>query len=109
MLRAFDLIVTPPLGLMLLALVWLEHRRPLRRRTQGLIGRLVTNTAVTIPAMVIMRAALLPIVLGTATWVDTAGLGVTYVIPAPSVVRGLLAFVLMDYTTYVWHRLNHIV
>jgi sterol desaturase/sphingolipid hydroxylase (fatty acid hydroxylase superfamily) len=108
-LLRFDFVVAPVLGVGVVVLLWLEHGHPLRRRTQRFFGRLVTNAAVAIPTVVIMRAALLPLVLGAAMWVDAATLGVMYVIPLPPLLRGVLAFLLMDYTTYVWHRLNHVV
>jgi sterol desaturase/sphingolipid hydroxylase (fatty acid hydroxylase superfamily) len=108
-LATFDRLVPAALGAGLVALLVLEHRRALRRRTQRTIDRWLTNAGLAVPAMLAMRAALLPLVLGTATWVDAAGIGVTRLIPLSPAARGVLAFMLMDYTTYGWHRLNHVV
>jgi len=60
-------------------------------------------------AMLVMRAALVPAVLAMASWAERHGFGLTQMAPVPGLVRAALAFVLMDYTTYLWHRLNHVV
>jgi sterol desaturase/sphingolipid hydroxylase (fatty acid hydroxylase superfamily) len=108
-LSAFDLGMTPALAMGLVVLLWFEQRRPLRRRTQRLRNRLSTNAGVAILAMIVMRAALLPAVVAIATLTESAGVGVTRIARLPPLVGGLLAFLLMDYSTYLWHRLNHAV
>ena len=104
---AWDLIVTPALGALVAALLWLERSHPLRARIQSHIDRLKTNAATAAVAMLVMRAALLPTVLALAAWAERHELGLARMVPVSGLPRGVLAFLLMDYATYVWHRANH--
>ena len=104
---AWDVIVTPALGALVAGLLWLERRRPLRARTQSHIDRLKTNAATAAVAMLVMRAALLPTVLALAAWAERHELGLAWMVPVSGLPRGVLAFLLMDYATYLWHRANH--
>jgi sterol desaturase/sphingolipid hydroxylase (fatty acid hydroxylase superfamily) len=105
----FDSMITPALGVLLGGFFWLERRRPLRPRAQSLQERLKTNAGMAGLAMLVMRAALLPAVLAMASWAELGGFGLAQMAPVPDLARGVLAFLLMDYTTYFWHRLNHVV
>lgn len=69
--------------------------------------RLATNAAMAGVAVLVMRVALLPAVLAMAGWAERYELGLTPMAPVPGLARAALAFVLLDYTTYLWHRLNH--
>ncbi len=60
-------------------------------------------------AALVMRGAVLPAVLVVAGWIERHEVGLAPMTPVPDVARAALAFVLMDYTTYLWHRLNHVV
>jgi sterol desaturase/sphingolipid hydroxylase (fatty acid hydroxylase superfamily) len=90
------------------ALFWLERHRPLRRRTQPTRDRVATNGALAVVATVVLRGALVPVVLAVAGWVERDAIGLMPNVPLPGAASALLAVVLLDYTTYLWHRLNHV-
>jgi len=92
-------------GLLLLA----EGRWPLRPRVRPRRQRLVTNGAVALVAGVVERLAVLPVVAWTAVHVEHAGLGAAPLVPGPPWLRTVVALLVLDYTLYVWHRLNHTV
>jgi sterol desaturase/sphingolipid hydroxylase (fatty acid hydroxylase superfamily) len=54
-----------------------------------------------------MRVVQIPAALAAATAVTRAGWGLLGWLDTPVVLGGLVGCVLLDYTTYIWHRLNH--
>jgi sterol desaturase/sphingolipid hydroxylase (fatty acid hydroxylase superfamily) len=102
-----DFLGTPLLAALLVAWGGLEAAFPLRRRTQPRSSRWPTNGAVLATASVVMRAAQIPVALALAAGVTAAAGGLIGWLGVPGLAAGALGFVLLDYTTYVWHRLNH--
>lgn len=94
------------LGLAVL-LVVLEFLRPLRRRVRPWLGRVRTNLALAAVAFLVIRLALIPVVVAVAAWAHARGIGLVKLLPAPGVVQAAVAFLLLDYTMYGWHWLNH--
>jgi sterol desaturase/sphingolipid hydroxylase (fatty acid hydroxylase superfamily) len=103
----FDRIATPLFGGLFLLCLWLEWRQPLRLRVQSWRDRLITNLAVAASASVPLRLVLIPVVVWVAEWGRGTGFGLLRLYPLPPVVAAVAGFLLMDYTTYLWHRLNH--
>ncbi|MBM3219556.1 MAG: sterol desaturase family protein [Candidatus Rokubacteria bacterium] len=93
---------------MLLAL-WagVEAAFPLRRRVQTRARRWRINAAIAATASMVIRGVQIPVALAVAAAVSAAGVGLIGWIGIPGLAAGVLGFVLLDYTTYVWHRLNH--
>jgi sterol desaturase/sphingolipid hydroxylase (fatty acid hydroxylase superfamily) len=106
-ISALDFLGTPLLAAFVVVLGWLEAVRPVRRRTQARSRRWPTNAAVLVTAGAMMRAAQIPLALAVAAGVTTAEWGLIGWLGIPGLAAGVLGFVLLDYTTYVWHRLNH--
>ncbi len=88
-------------------LVWLERQRPLRRRTQPTGRRTAINLALggiaalgagTIQDAVVGRAI---------TWAERHGVGLTRWLPLPRWLARATGTILLDYTLWHWHRLNH--
>jgi len=104
---ALDFLGTPLLAMLLAMWGWLEAVRPLRRRTQARSRRWPANAAVAVTAIVMMRAVSIPVALTVAVGVTAAGGGLMGWLGVPGLAAGALGFGLLDYTTYVWHRLNH--
>lgn len=94
------------IGLFLLLLAG-EIWRPLRRRVQSHLKRLLTNVAVAASAAVVIRLALIPVVVLVAHWSREHQFGLVYLLPIPTEPRAVIAFLLLDYTMYFWHWLNH--
>jgi sterol desaturase/sphingolipid hydroxylase (fatty acid hydroxylase superfamily) len=90
-----------------LALTWAEARRPLRAPTQPRRRRIAINLGVAAVSLVLVVLAYREIVLGAVDWADQHGLGLLRWSGAPAVVAAPLAVVLLDYTLWHWHWLNH--
>lgn len=102
-----DLYAAPALLVLFALLLVLEYWRPLRRWVVGLLGRLLTNAAVAVPAMAVMRLALIPAEVAVAYWAAQNGFGLLHLLPLPPWLHAVLAFLLLDYTLYLWHVLSH--
>jgi sterol desaturase/sphingolipid hydroxylase (fatty acid hydroxylase superfamily) len=89
------------------ALLFFEYRWPLRRWAQGFLRRLLTNAAVAVPTIVVMRLALIPAVVAAGYWAHRLDFGLLYLIPLPRWLHALLAVLLLDYLLYLWHVLSH--
>lgn len=104
---AFDFIGGPILAGLLILLIVLETVRPLRRRVQARGTRLVTNLGTAGTAFGTLRLVHVPIVVAVAAAVSRESVGLLGWITMPGLVEGVAGFLLLDYTTYLWHRLNH--
>ena len=103
----FDRVGSPlVLGLVLL-LLGLEAWRPLRRRVQPRLKRLPTNFALAVTAVLVVRLVLIPVVVYVATLAHRSGFGLVKLLPVPDYFQAALALLLLDYTMYAWHWLNH--
>ncbi len=84
-----------------------ERRAPLRRQTQREPERLLRNAALGALSMAVVAAVESPLVQPLARQAETRRRGLAQRLPAPAWVRDAAAFLLMDYTTYLWHVLTH--
>ena len=84
-----------------------EQHWPLRPRVRPLTERLPTNAAMVALAAVVLRLAMIPAALAVASAGERAGVGVLRWLPLSPAVASVLGFVLLDWSIYVWHRLNH--
>jgi sterol desaturase/sphingolipid hydroxylase (fatty acid hydroxylase superfamily) len=89
------------------ALLLLEWRWPLRRRVESRLRRSARNLAVAGLSAATVRVAELPVALPLAMWVERSGWGLLKLLAIPVWLEVLLAFVLLDYTLYLWHILLH--
>jgi sterol desaturase/sphingolipid hydroxylase (fatty acid hydroxylase superfamily) len=89
-------------------LVWLERRRPLRRRAiESKLTRDARNLTIAILGAVALQIAEQAVVDSLARMVERRRLGLLKRIPLHPVLEVALAVVLLDYTLYVWHVLTH--
>lgn len=88
-------------------LISAEHFSPLRRRVMSWWRRLVTNLVLAIPAFLVLRLLLIPVVVAVAVWAERHDFGLVRWLGFPALVGGLVAFLLLDYTMYLWHWANH--
>jgi sterol desaturase/sphingolipid hydroxylase (fatty acid hydroxylase superfamily) len=84
-----------------------EHRRPLRARARPLQERIRVNLPMVALAALTLRLVMIPAALAVATAAERAGVGVLRWIPLPAAVAAGAGFLLLDWSVYVWHRLNH--
>jgi len=108
-LRVFDLVA----GVVFVALFgWLFRReaaQPLRGRMQPRAGRLRINAAVGFTAALTFRLTVLPVACGVAARARSAGRGLLPRLTTHPLVGAAVGILMLDYTTYLWHRLNHVV
>ncbi len=84
-----------------------EKMRSLRKRVQHWFGRLLTNLGVAVPSFLVMRLLLIPCVVAVAAWAGRHNLGLARMIPLPPLAAAILGIVVLDYSMYWWHWLNH--
>jgi sterol desaturase/sphingolipid hydroxylase (fatty acid hydroxylase superfamily) len=95
------------LGLIALALGVAERRRPLRRRVEPDGPHAGRNLAVA--GLGGAATVLAELALGWPAARAGRGRGLLRLLPAPRGLSALLGFLLLDYTLWAWHRLNHAV
>lgn len=105
--KVFDYKGAPLLAVGFVALFFLETRRQLRKRKQLRSERIITNSIVALPAFSLLRFLFLPIMVKLATKNVTWRFGVANGIKSHPFIRCIVAFLIMDYTNYLWHVLNH--
>ena len=84
-----------------------ERAWPLRRRVQTWWKRMFINMMVGAPAFVVMRILLIPAVVAVAAWGEQHDFGLTRWLGLPGLAAGIVALLVLDYTMYLWHSLNH--
>ena len=98
----------PPILLGLFVVMFTaEKLRPLRRRVQHWFQRLLINLGVAAPSFVVARLLLIPVVVAVAAWAGRHNLGLVRMLPLPPWASTVLAIMVLDYTMYWWHWLNH--
>lgn len=91
----------------LIALTLAEDARPLRRVTQPKWRRRAINLAFIALGGATLALLYGPIVLGVGETARGSGFGLLRWLHLPAWVRGALGFVLLDYTLWLWHLVNH--
>lgn len=89
------------------ALYVAERRWSLRRFVHPGLRRIGINLAIGAIAFAAVATIYGTIVLGAVAWADRNDVGVVRWLGAPPALAGVLAVVLLDYTLWVWHWLNH--
>ncbi len=84
-----------------------ERRWPLRQWTQPRLSRLLTNLSLGILSAGLVRLLFYSSVLETAALTSSRNWGLLGFFPLNSRVGGLVSFLLLDYTLYLWHWMNH--
>lgn len=91
-----------------LSLVWLERRRPLRKRNlEPKLRRDMRNLAVAAGSAAAIQAAERPVVEPLARFVERRRWGLLKQVRLPVWLEVPLAVALLDYTLYIWHVLVH--
>lgn len=88
-------------------LVWLERRRPLRRRVEPNLTRDARNLAIATFGAVALQLTESPVSNRLTTLVKQRNWGLLRFAALPSWLEIPLAVLLLDYSLYVWHVLTH--
>src|SRR3954471_5386317 len=103
----FDTYGTPQLVTIFIILFLAESKLQLRKRVQSRVKRVITNFIVSLPAFVLLRILLIPAMVWVASADQSWHFGLNYFYTAPEGVKVTAAFLLLDYSNYVWHILLH--
>jgi sterol desaturase/sphingolipid hydroxylase (fatty acid hydroxylase superfamily) len=88
-------------------LVWAERRRALREPVDRRTGRAATNLVMAGITAATTHVAMTPVVRPLVALVERRRVGLVQRLPLPEWIRDALAVVLLDYTLYWWHVLEH--
>ena len=100
--------VAPALTLGAFALLaWAERRRPLRRRVEPELPRAAVNIAMASASAVVTALLNGPVVETTLRRTEKRRLGLLHALPLGDTARVAIGVVLLDYTLWWWHWLNH--
>jgi sterol desaturase/sphingolipid hydroxylase (fatty acid hydroxylase superfamily) len=88
-------------------LVVAERLRPLRARKEPGAVRVGRNLAIGLLGAAATAASELPIIAPARSLAERRRLGVLRWLGLPKSLRVVLGFLLLDYTLYLWHWLNH--
>ena len=94
-------------GVMILVLLAIERRAPLRRPTRPLLGRLLVNAGISSITFAAAMLLVRPAATRVLTWGAATQSGLIHLVPMPAAAQFILSFLLMDLTFYWWHVANH--
>jgi sterol desaturase/sphingolipid hydroxylase (fatty acid hydroxylase superfamily) len=89
------------------ALYVVERLRPLRARKEPGPDRIGRNLVIGLLAGAATAAGEWPLVAPARALAERRRLGLLRWLPLPRALRVVFGFLLLDYTLYLWHRLNH--
>ena len=92
----------------LLFLIW-ETRSPLRRQRESKLRRVARNLTTGGLSLAVVTLLQTPLVLPAARWAARRRIGLLNFVGLPQPVETAAAVVLLDYTLWIWHRINHVV
>ncbi|MFZ1221155.1 MAG: sterol desaturase family protein, partial [Chthoniobacterales bacterium] len=104
-----DWVANPLPAAVVVLLLLLQWRFPLRRQHYGVLRRLVRNYVVSIPGFVIVRLAMLPIPFALAIWAQHHQVGLLNWLRLPPWLAVPAGFVILDYGYWWWHWANHMI
>lgn len=103
----FDTIGSPVLISVFVVLFIMEGKRQLRKRVQSRWHRIVINFIISVPAFGLLRLLLIPAMVWLAKQNEHWHFGLNYLYHFPQWSESMTAFMVLDYTNYIWHILNH--
>lgn len=105
--QIFDIKGALLISIVFILLYFLQSKWPLRKKTQPVFKRMIINFLVSIPSFTLLRFLFLPLMVAFAIENQNLHFGLTYLFDANPYLESVLAFLMMDYTNYLWHILNH--
>jgi len=93
-------------GIFILLFIF-ETKFQLRKRVQNRWKRIIINFLVSIPSFALLRFLFIPLMVWLALKNEQWQFGLNYLYNAPILLKSVIAFVLLDYSLYIWHILLH--
>jgi sterol desaturase/sphingolipid hydroxylase (fatty acid hydroxylase superfamily) len=103
----FDTYGAPILVIVFIILFILEKKFQLRRRVQSRWKRIFINFIVSIPSFALLRFLFIPVMVWLAFKNQHWHFGLNYLYNATAWIKFVIAFILLDYSNYIWHILLH--
>jgi sterol desaturase/sphingolipid hydroxylase (fatty acid hydroxylase superfamily) len=94
-------------GVAVAALFVAERLRPLRARKEPGAARIARNLTIALLAGATTAVSELPLIAPAQQLAERRNLGILRAMRLPRALRAIIGFLLLDYTLYVWHWLNH--
>lgn len=88
-------------------LILLESKFQLRKRVQDRLRRIWINFILALPAFALLRFVFIPVMIWLASENEAWKLGLNYWLDLPAFAAFPIAFLLLDYSNYLWHVLLH--
>ncbi len=95
-------------GAVVLALLFIQWRWPLRRQHFSALKRILRNALLAAPSFLISRALLLPASLLVSIWARDHHFGLFNWFHLPLVLAIVAGVLIYDYAYYWWHQLMHL-
>ncbi len=92
-----------------LAFVVYETLRPLRRRRESRVRRTARNLTAGGISLAVVTLLQTPFLVPVANWAARRHVGLLNLVELSRPVAIALAVLLLDYTLWIWHRINHVV
>ena len=85
----------------------LESKFQLRKRVQNRWKRIIINFSVSLPSFALLRLVFIPFMVWLAYKNERWQFGLNYLYVASAWLEAVIAFLLLDYTNYLWHIVLH--
>jgi sterol desaturase/sphingolipid hydroxylase (fatty acid hydroxylase superfamily) len=89
-------------------LLVLEAARPLRRRVEAAGRHVLRNLSLGALSLAVLTLLQTPILLPLTAWARRGRIGFLNLFPLPPSLGLVLGVLLLDYTLWHWHRINHV-
>jgi len=103
----YDMYGTTILVIAFIILFIIETKFQLRKRVQNRWKRIIINFVVSIPSFALLRFLFIPLMVWLAYKNTTWHFGLNYLYDAPVWLKAAIAFLLLDYSNYLWHIVLH--
>lgn len=103
----FDTYGSAILSIIFIIFFILESKYQLRKRVQSRWKRIIINLSVSIPSFALLRLLFIPLMVWLAYGNEKWQFGLNYLYAAPAWLEASIAFMLLDYSNYLWHIILH--
>lgn len=86
----------------------LEAVRPLRRRVEAVLRHVGRNLAVGAISLAVLSVLQTPFLIPITQWAQRERVGLLNLVALPRTVDLVIGILLLDYTLWHWHRINHV-